>query len=90
MNQRGIPGLVLSTAHIRGGQIHVSQVDPKGGYAYLEYGRGGKHCERDLEACHVIWKGKAKGTALSLWRNLSRGNTAQAKLDGEQLCLAVE
>jgi imipenem/basic amino acid-specific outer membrane pore len=90
MKQWGIPGLVLSAAYIRGSQIDGSHVDPRGGYAYLGYGEGGRHWERDLEARYVVQDGKAKGTSFSLRHNLHRGNTAQAELDGEQIRLAVE
>jgi imipenem/basic amino acid-specific outer membrane pore len=90
MKQWGMPGLVLSAAYIRGSQIDGSHVDPRGGYAYLGYGEGGRHWERDLEARYVVQDGKAKGTRFSLRHNLHRGNTAQAELDGEQIRLAVE
>jgi len=90
MKQWGMPGLVLSAAYIRGSQIDGSHVDPRGGYAYLGYGEGGRHWERDLEARYVVQDGKAKGTSFSLRHNLHRGNTAQAELDGEQIRLAVE
>lgn len=86
----GLPGLALSAAYIRGSKIDGSHVDPRGGYAYLGYGEGGKHWERDLEARYVVQSGVAKGTTLSLRHNMHRGNTAQAELDGDQLRLAVE
>ncbi|WP_296249051.1 OprD family porin [Pseudomonas sp. UBA4194] len=90
MAQWGLPGLVLSAAYIRGSQIDGSGVDPRGGYAYLGYGKGGRHWERDLEARYVVQGGAAKGTTISLRHNLHRGNTAQAELDGEQVRVAVE
>lgn len=88
--QWGVPGLLLSAAYIRGSQIDGSHVDPRGGYAYLGYGKNGKHWERDLEARYVVQDGVAKGTTLSLRHNLHRSDGAQAELDGEQIRLAVE
>lgn len=90
MGAYGVPGLNLSAAYVRGFDIDGSHVDPSGGYAYLGYGKGGKHWERDLEARYVVQSGKAKGTAFSLRHNLHRGDTAQAELDGNQIRLAVE
>lgn len=90
MKSFGAPGLLLSAAYIRGSHIDGSGVDPDGGYAYLGYGKGGRHWERDLEARYVVQNGPAKGTAFSLRHNVHRGNTAQAELDGDQLRLAVE
>jgi imipenem/basic amino acid-specific outer membrane pore len=86
----GVPGLVLTALYVRGSQIDGSHVDPRGGYAYLGYGEGGKHWERDLEARYVVQSGSAKGTTFSLRHNMHRGNTAQAELDGDQIRLAVE
>ncbi|PWB30458.1 outer membrane porin, OprD family [Pseudomonas sp. SDI] len=85
-----LPGLALSAAYVRGSQIDGSRVDPHGGYAYLGYGQGGKHWERDLEARYVIQGGAARGLAISLRHNLHRGNPAQAELDADQLRLALE
>ncbi|MGF6393424.1 OprD family porin [Pseudomonas plecoglossicida] len=90
MGAYGLPGLNLTALYVRGFDIDGRHVDPDGGYAYLGYGQGGKHWERDLEARYVVQAGKAKGTTFSLRYNLHRGNTAQAELDGNQLRLAVE
>ena len=90
MSPWNLPGLMLSAAYVRGSQINGTQVDPKGGYAYLGYGKGGKHWERDLEARYVVQSGAAKGTTLSLRYNVHRGNAAQAELDTDQLRVAVE
>lgn len=86
----GIPGLQLSAGYVRGSKIDGSHVDPAGGYAYLGYGKGGKHWERDLEARYVVQSGAGKGTAFSLRHNVHRGNKAQAELDTDQIRLAVE
>ncbi|WP_040263235.1 OprD family porin [Pseudomonas massiliensis] len=90
MSLYGAPGLQLSAAYVRGFGIDGSQVDPRGGYAYLGYGQGGKHWERDLEARYVVQSGKAKGAVFSLRHNAHRGNSAQAELDTDQFRLAVE
>ncbi len=90
MGGYGIPGLSLTALYVRGFDIDGSHVDPNGGYAYLGYGKGGQHWERDLEARYVVQSGKAKGTTFSLRHNVHRGNTAQAELDGNQIRLAVE
>lgn len=86
----GWPGLNFSAAYVRGSGIDGSRVDPSGGYAYLGYGKGGKHWERDLQASYVVQNGAAKGTRLSLQYNVHRGNTAQAELDTDQVRMAVE
>jgi len=90
MGAYGVPGLNLTALYVRGFDIDGSHVDQHGGYAYLGYGKGGKHWERDLEARYVVQSGKAKGTAFSLRHNMHRGNTAQAELDADQIRLAVE
>lgn len=86
----GVPGLTLSAAYIRGDDIDGSHVDQAGGYAYLGYGEGGKHWERDLEARYVVQDGTAKGLAFSLRHNVHRSNGAQAELDTDQIRFAVE
>lgn len=90
MGAFGIPGLNLSAAYVRGFGIDGSHVDPNGGYAYLGYGRNGKHWERDLEARYVVQSGMAKGATFTIRHNVHRGDTAQAELDGDQVRLAIE
>lgn len=90
MTPWGMPGLNFSAAYVRGSQIDGTHVDPRGGYAYLGYGKGGRHWERDLEARYVVQSGAAKGAIVSLRHNVHRGNTAQAELDSDQIRLAVE
>ncbi|WP_367615291.1 OprD family porin [Pseudomonas shirazensis] len=90
MGAYGVPGLNLTALYVRGFDIDGSRVDPRGGYAYLGYGRGGKHWERDLEARYVVQSGKAKGMVFSLRHDVHRGNTAQAELDADQIRVAVE
>lgn len=65
MGAYGVPGLSLTALYVRGFDIDGSRVDPRGGYAYLGYSRGGKHWERDLEARYVVQSGKAKGMVFS-------------------------
>lgn len=86
----GIPGLNLTALYVRGFDIDGSHIDPAGGYAYLGYGKGGRHWERDLEARYVVQDGTAKGMAFSVRYDVHRGNTAQAELDADQIRLAVE
>lgn len=86
----GIPGLSFSAAYVRGDGIDGSEVDPNGGYAYLGYGRSGKHWERDLEARYVVQGGATKGIHFSARYATHRSNTDQAELDADQIRLAVE
>lgn len=86
----GVPGLNFTALYVRGFDIDGSHVDRNGGYAWLGYGKDGKHWERDLEARYVVQSGNAKGTTFSLRHNVHRGDTAQAELDGDQIRLAVE
>ncbi|MEN8641825.1 OprD family porin [Pseudomonas sichuanensis] len=90
MGAYGVPGLSLTALYVRGFDIDGTHVDPRGGYAYLGYGKDGKHWERDLEARYVVQSGTAKGVAVSLRHNVHRGDTAQAELDGDQVRVAVE
>ena len=90
MGAYGVPGLSLTALYVRGFDIDGTHVDPRGGYAYLGYGKDGKHWERDLEARYVVQSGAAKGLAVSLRHNVHRGDTAQAELDGDQVRVAVE
>lgn len=86
----GARGLSLSAAYVRGSGIDGSHVDPRGGYAYLGYGEGGRHWERDLMLQYRVTEGPAKGLRLVLMHNSHRANAAQAELDTDQLRLALE
>ncbi|WP_153788056.1 OprD family porin [Pseudomonas sp. EMN2] len=90
MGAYGVPGLSLTALYVRGFDIDGTHVDPRGGYAYLGYGKDGKHWERDLEARYVVQSGAAKGLAVSVRHNVHRGDAAQAELDGDQVRVAVE
>lgn len=86
----GVPGLAMAAAYVRGTDIDGSHVDPRGGYAYLGYGEGGRHWERDLMLQYRVPEGPAKGLRLVLMHNTHRANTAQAELNTDQLRVAVE
>lgn len=90
MSGYGIEGLSFSAAYIRGHGIDGSHADPNGGYAYLGYGRNGRHWERDLEARYVVQSGAAQGMTFSARYAVHRGNIDQAELDADQIRLAVE
>ncbi|AVO59323.1 OprD family porin [Pseudomonas chlororaphis] len=85
-----VPGLTFSALYVRGSGIDGSHMDPRGGYAWLGYGEGGKHWERDLQAKYVVQSGPAKNLAVTLRHAVHRGNQAQAELDADQLRLAIE
>jgi imipenem/basic amino acid-specific outer membrane pore len=86
----GVPGLSAGAAYVRGSGIDGSDVDPDGSYAWLGYGKGGKHWERDLNLRYVVQSGALKGLNVLLRQSLHRGNAAQAEGDTDQLRLAVE
>lgn len=86
----GLPGVSLAAAYVRGSGIDGSHVDPHGGYAWLGYGEGGRHWERDLLLQYQVPDGVARGLRISLMHNLHRANAAQTELDTDQVRLAVE
>ena len=88
--QWGAPGLSLGAAYIRGRGIDGSRVPARGGYAWLGYGRGGEHWERDLWLRYTVREGRAKGLALLLRYGEHRNNKAQAELPTRQIRVAVE
>jgi len=83
-------GLRAGVAYIRGSGIDGSRVPPNGGYAWLGYGSGGKHWERDMWLRYTVASGSAKGLALLLRYGEHRANAAQAELDTRQIRLALE
>lgn len=85
-----VPGLTLGGAYIRGSGTDGTQMDANSGYAWLGYGKGGKHWERDLWAKYTIASGAAKGTAVLLRYGYHRANAAQAELNTEQIRLSLE
>lgn len=86
----GIPGLSVAAAYTRGSGIDGSGADPSGGYAWLGYGRGGRHWERDLFLKYTVQSGTAKGLMLSLRHDVHRNNRAQAELNTERVRVALE
>jgi len=86
----GVPGLKLGAAYIRGSGIDGSRVPANGGYAWLGYGKDGRHWERDLWARYTVQSGAAKGLAFLLRYGVHRANAAQAELDANQIRVAVE
>ena len=86
----GLPGLSMAAAYVRGTGIDGSHVDPRGGYAYLGYGEGGQHWERDLMLQYRVPEGPVKGLRLVLMHNSHRANAAQTELNTDQLRVAVE
>ncbi|GER09218.1 OprD family outer membrane porin [Variovorax boronicumulans] len=86
----GAPGLSLGAAYIRGSGIDGSRVPPSGGYAWLGYGQGGRHSERDLWLRYTVQQGSAKGLAFLLRYGEHRNNKAQAELNTRQIRVALE
>lgn len=86
----GAPGLAMGAAYIRGSGIDGSRVPARGGYAWLGYGKDGRHWERDLWLRYTVQAGSAKGLALLLRYGEHRSNKAQAELDARQIRVAVE
>ena len=83
-------GLNLGAAYIRGTGIDGSRMPPGSGYAWLGYGQGGRHWERDLWLRYTMQGGAAKGLSVLLRYGLHRTNAAQAELNARQIRLAVE
>ncbi|MFT3719408.1 OprD family outer membrane porin [Pseudorhodoferax sp.] len=86
----GVPGLGLGVAYLRGSGTDGRHVPQGGGYAWLGYGQGGRHWERDLWLRHAVQGGRAKGLSFLLRYGVHRANAAQAELNTRQLRLAVE
>ncbi|MDQ0587157.1 OprD family outer membrane porin [Variovorax paradoxus] len=86
----GAPGLSLGAAYIRGSGIDGSRVPARGGYAWLGYGKDGRHWERDLWLRYTVPDGAAKGLALLLRYGVHRSNKAQGELDARQIRVAME
>jgi imipenem/basic amino acid-specific outer membrane pore len=86
----GVPGLSVGAAYVKGSGTDGSHVPRSGGYAWLGYGQGGKHWERDLWLRYTVRSGAAKGLVLTLRHGVHRANEAQAELNADQFRLAVE
>lgn len=90
MTMFGMNGLSLSAAYVKGTGIDGTKMSKNSAYAWLGYGKNGKHWERDLTAKYVLTSGYAKDLAILVRYNVHRGNKAQAELDANQIRLAME
>lgn len=86
----GVPGMSLGAAYVRGSGIDGTRMGADSGYAWLGYGKDGKHWERDLWVRYTVPSGTAKGTSVLLRYGVHRANAAQAELDADQIRLSVE
>lgn len=84
------PEWALGGSYARGTGIDGSNIAASSAYAWLGYGKDGKHWERDLWLKYTVLSGKAKGTAFLLRYGVHRANQAQAELNTNQIRLAVE
>lgn len=89
-NTLGIPGLGLGAAYIRGSGTDGSAISSNSGYAWLGYGKNGKHWEGDLWARYTVQSGMAKNLAFLLRYGVHRANKDQAELNTNQVRLSVE
>ena len=85
-----LPGASLGVAYARGSGIDGTRMPANSGYAWLGYGKDGKHWERDIWFRYTVPSGAAKGLALLLRYGVHRANDAQAELDTDQIRLSVE
>lgn len=86
----GAPGLNLGAAYIRGSGTDGSNIAANSGYAWLGYGKGGKHWEGDMWARYTVQSGMAKDLAFLLRYGVHRSNKEQAELNTNQIRLSVE
>ncbi|MDR0280447.1 MAG: OprD family porin [Paucimonas sp.] len=84
----GVPGLSLMGRYVSGRGIDGSHAPADG--AYLQYGQGGKHWERDIDLKYVVQGGTAKNLSVSLSHVSHRGNAAQPGDDIDRVYLIVE
>lgn len=85
-----LPGLSFGAAYIHGKGTDGTRMASTSGYAWLGYGAGGKHWERDLWLKYTVASGKAKGTSVLFRYGAHRGNAAQAELNTDQIRVSVE
>ena len=85
-----LPGASLGVAYARGSGIDGTRMPANSGYAWLGYGKDGKHWERDIWFRYTVPSGAAKGLAVLLRYGVHRANDAQAELDTDQIRLSVE
>lgn len=90
-NASGVaPGLRVGAAYVRGSGTDGSRTPADGGYAWLGYGKGGRHWTRDLWARYTLQQGPARGLTLMIRYGVHRSNAAQAELDADQVRLSAE
>lgn len=85
----GLPGLSFMSRYVRGSAIDGTHAPADGAYAG-QYGRDGRHWERDSDLRYVIQSGPAKDLSLHLSQVSHRGNAAQPGDDIDRLYLVVE
>lgn len=83
-------GLSFSVAYIKGSGIDGTKMDKQSAYAWLGYGKNGKHWERDLTLKYKVQRGFAKDLLVLLRYDVHRGNKAQAELDTNQVRVSME
>lgn len=84
------PELSLGAAYVHGSGTDGTRIDADSGYAWLGYGKDGKHWERDLWLRYTVASGAAKGTSMLLRYGVHRANAAQAELNTNQIRIALE
>lgn len=85
----GIPGLSFMTRYVRGTDIDGTHAPADGAYAD-QYGRDGRHWERDSDLRYVVQSGPAKDLSLHFSQVSHRGNADQPGDDIDRLYLIVE
>lgn len=89
MTHLGVPGLSLMGRYVSGRGIDGSHA-PAGGAYVGQYGRDGRHWERDLDMKYVVQDGAARNLSVSLSHVSHRGNSAQPGDAIDRLYLIVE
>lgn len=89
MSTLGVPGLSLMGRYVRGSGIDGTHAPSNGAYAG-QYGKDGRHWERDIDMKYVVQAGAAKDLSLSLSHVSHRGNSAQPGDDIDRVYLIVE
>lgn len=85
-----LPGSSLGVAYTRGSGIDGTRMPANSGYAWLGYGKDGKHWERDMWFRYTVPSGAAKGLAFLMRYSVHRANDAQAELDTDQIRVSLE
>lgn len=86
----GLTGSSLGVSYVRGWDIDGTRMPANSGYAWLGYGKDGKHWERDVWFRYTVPSGAAKGLAFLARYSVHRANDAQAELDTDQIRLSLE